>query len=94
MIYEHSRYADAEIETIDRDGETVRAIRTVSYYGRDFIARKHTVVEGQRFDQLAWQYYRDPEMWWLIAAANPEWLYPDRIPGGTVVRIPDVAPLR
>ena len=25
---------------------------------------------GQRFDQLAFQYYGDQELWWIIARAN------------------------
>ena len=27
-------------------------------------------VLGQRFDQLAFQYYGDQELWWIIARAN------------------------
>ena len=27
---------------------------------------------GERLDLLAWKYYQDPELWWIISAANPE----------------------
>ena len=27
---------------------------------------------GDRIDLLAWKYYANAELWWIIAAANPE----------------------
>jgi phage tail protein X len=27
--------------------------------------------EGDRFDNLAFQYYGDPTLWWAISSANP-----------------------
>lgn len=27
--------------------------------------------EGDRFDQLALQYYGDPSLWWVISSSNP-----------------------
>ena len=32
--------------------------------------RTHVVVEGERLDQLAYRYYRDNRLWWVIADAN------------------------
>lgn len=29
-------------------------------------------VAGDRLDSLAYQYYSDATLWWIIAAANPE----------------------
>ncbi len=26
--------------------------------------------QGDRLDNLAWEYYRDPTLWWIIARAN------------------------
>lgn len=43
---------------------------------------------GDRLDQLATDFYRDPEKWWIIAESNPEILDIQRIPAGTVLRIP------
>ena len=44
---------------------------------------------GDRLDNLAYTYYRDTEMWWIIAAANDNIskgsLFP---PPGTQLRIP------
>jgi hypothetical protein len=95
MIFENSRYAATGVETtLTASGEEVRSVRIPSYYGRDFSARRHTITEGERLEQLAWRYYRDPEAWWIIAVANPEILYPEDIPAGTEVRVPDAASVR
>lgn len=43
---------------------------------------------GDRYDNLAYQYYKNPSLWWVISAANPEYmgsLYP---PLGVQLRIP------
>ena len=44
---------------------------------------------GERLDLLAWKYYQDPELWWIISAANPE-LRKDSLylEVGSQVRIP------
>lgn len=44
---------------------------------------------GERLDLLAARFLNDPELGWAIANANPELFYPDQIPVGTVLRIPD-----
>lgn len=96
MIFEHSRYATGtEIEPAAKpDGSVVQAIRIPLYYGTAFSARKHITREDERMEEIAAEYYRDPEMWWVIAIANPEILYPDQFEPGTVLRIPDVSPVR
>jgi len=44
---------------------------------------------GMRFDTLAYDYYQDETLWWMIASANPEgfdgsvWIVP-----ATKIRIP------
>ena len=44
---------------------------------------------GDRLDLLAWNYYSNAELWWIIAAANPE-LRKDslNLEIGTQIRIP------
>ena len=37
---------------------------------------QHVLAEGDRLDQLAFRYYREPRKWWLICDANPEFLSP------------------
>lgn len=97
MIFANSRYAaeNVSVETVaDRDGDPVKVISPPHWYGQTFEARRHTLSEGERLEQLAHRFYRDPTMWWVIAVANPEILYPDQIPGGTEIRIPLAAALR
>ena len=45
--------------------------------------------QGDRFDNLAWEYYRDPSLWWILARANnmgKGTLFPEV---GVQLRIPD-----
>ena len=43
-------------------------------------------TEGDRLDNLAFQFYGDPNLWWYIAKAND--LTAINIPAGTSLRIP------
>ncbi len=27
----------------------------------------HTVVSGDRYDSIAWRYWMDPNLWWIVA---------------------------
>jgi len=49
------------------------------------------VKQGDRLDLLANRFYRDSRLWWLIAEANPDYLYPDDLlePGRQII-IPPV----
>jgi nucleoid-associated protein YgaU len=52
----------------------------------------YQVKQGDRLDLLANRFYRNSRLWWLIAEANPDCLYPDDLlkPGLQLV-IPPVA---
>ena len=45
---------------------------------------------GERLDLLAYQYYRDSDLWWVIIKANPNKLRRDSffMPVGIQIRIP------
>lgn len=43
---------------------------------------------GDRLDTLAYQYYRDASLWWIIAAANNIHNAPFGLEDGTILRIP------
>ena len=47
-------------------------------------------TEGDRFDTLSQQYYRDSSLWWVISIANANILNQSSlvIPGGIQIRIP------
>ena len=95
MIYAHSRYADAPVEfSRNSAGEPKRAIRPDPSRPVGTQFHYHVVVEGDRLDLLAARYYRDTELWWAIADANPEVFYPDDLDIGTTLRIPRAPALR
>ena len=50
----------------------------------------HVVTDrdSYRIDLIAWRYYRDVRLWWLIAEVN-DIANPLEIPVGTKLRIPD-----
>lgn len=90
MIYANSRYENVDQEFVPAPGGgRRRVIGFPQFYAVDFDARKHIMSQYERLEQLAARYYGDPEMWWVIAVANPEIFYPEDIPPGTIVRIPD-----
>lgn len=43
---------------------------------------------GDRLDTLAYQYYNDASLWWIIAAANNIHDAPFGLADGTILRIP------
>ena len=43
---------------------------------------------GDRLDTLAFQYYEDSSLWWIIAAANNMHDAPMGLQDGTILRIP------
>lgn len=43
---------------------------------------------GDRLDTLAYQYYNDASLWWIIAAANNIHNAPFGLKDGTILRIP------
>jgi nucleoid-associated protein YgaU len=48
----------------------------------------YTTQDGDSFDILAARFLGDSTRYWEIADINPQVEWPDRIPTGTVVRIP------
>lgn len=48
----------------------------------------YSVKSSDRIDRLANQYYGDPVLWWVIAAANDMELLPTALYGGQTLRIP------
>lgn len=47
----------------------------------------HVMAEGERLDLLAYRYYADPALWWVIADAN-DIKNPLRVAVGKRLRIP------
>ena len=47
-----------------------------------------TVTDGDRLDNLAYKYYQDSRLWWIIARANNLGKGDLSVPIGTQIRIP------
>lgn len=91
MIFEGSRYEAVTPVRVPVDESTYEfVVYPELVYGvtYDFNFSFYTIAEGDRLDLLAADYYGDSELWWVIARANPEILYPEDLPVGTVIRIP------
>lgn len=52
----------------------------------------HTVIEGQRWDWLAWHYYYDVNKASLLIEENPHAPIAPTLPAGLVLRIPLIEP--
>lgn len=90
MILPNSRYANSSLATVDKDGTDVAVIvpSTAGSYSFSYIL--HQVVQHERIDTIAYQYYTDATLWWRIAQANPEILFWDNLTPGIVIRIPSI----
>jgi hypothetical protein len=78
MFFRGSRYEPVETATLVRaDGVEIRYKR-IRFVVRDPPQMGHLVKDGDRLDTIAWQIFRDPEMWWRIADANAD-LDPDHL---------------
>ena len=46
-------------------------------------------VDGDRLDNLAYEYYKDPSLWWILARANKIGLGSLNVKAGKQIRIPE-----
>lgn len=77
MFFKGSRYRDlTEIGLIDKKGSMKRSktIRWIPDVSGTFL---HTVNQADRLDLISYKYYRDPQKWWHICDANPEFFLPN-----------------
>lgn len=70
MFAKGSRYADIEEATItDEEGRIIRYIK-IRFIPETGARLGHVVSDGERLDQIAGRYYRDPERFWRLCDAN------------------------
>lgn len=83
MIQLHSRYrAKNEIRN--------NSMSVVSVYQKEKVGQytTYTSRDGDSFEKLANKYLGGPVFYWRIAEINPHVPFPDQIPIGTRIRIP------
>ena len=69
----NSRYYGGGVAKLERSGrESIAYLRRrfVPSPDRFAVVQEHTVVAGDRLDNLAARYLGDPEIYWLLADAN------------------------
>ena len=49
---------------------------------------QYTVLSSDRIDRIAYKFYGDPVLWWVVALANDLELLPTALYGGQLLRIP------
>lgn len=82
-----SRYRTNKSKTLN-DGRTVyrsKIYPNIPLRDDDIYVASET---GDRLDTLAYQYYNDSSLWWIIAAANNIHNAPFGLDDGTILRIP------
>lgn len=91
-INNNSRYIESVIEFIQlKEGGEQLPFVTYKFSNLGNITYDvHTYVEGQRLDQIAFNYYNRPSLWWVIAEFNPQIKDPMNIAPGTKLIIPHV----
>lgn len=68
-----------------REVFTPKVLPKINLSTRDIFIATET---GDRLDNLAFQFYGDPNMWWIIASANNIHGAPIGLKDGTILRIP------
>ena len=82
-----SRYKNNETKKLN-DGRTVyrsRIYPEIPLSDNDTYVASET---GDRLDTLAYQYYNNSSLWWIIASANNIHNAPLGLKDGTILRIP------
>lgn len=85
-----SRYVTATITTaVGPDGETRQEMRVAFPRSRMISYTYYRVVDGERVDTIAKDFYGKGELWWMIADANPEVIDWFDLEPGTIIRVPN-----
>ncbi len=87
MFFKGSRYADVPTcEGQAADG-TVVQYKKIRIIPPTKAVRGHTITQGERLDNIAYQHFRDPERFWRICDANLAMWPADLVakPGDTIL---------
>lgn len=85
MIYQNSRYSTTSADLVK--GTRAFKLRKRFIFNNKG-AKVHHFVLGEHLDSLAKEYYGDPQLWWVILEANPQFRSELEIPYGTNLVIP------
>lgn len=90
-VFEGSRYEYNDIvRIVGPDGRARPTIALAENNSKPlFQFAWYTVKDGDRIDIIAARFLGEADLWWMLADYNPEWLYYDYLPPGTLLRIPN-----
>lgn len=89
MFFKGSRYANVQtLEIVTADGRVIK-YKAVRFIPKTDPRQGHGVQRGERLDQIAYVYFRDPERFWRIADANTV-MWPEDLTAapGRIILIP------
>jgi hypothetical protein len=88
MLFKGSRYEKVgTYQVTDESGQTVTALK-IRFIPPTPAGYLHTFTADERLDLLAFNFYRNPEKFWLIADANTEMDPDDLLEPGRQLLIP------
>lgn len=90
MISSTSRYRTAIIQTVTApDGTTRQEMRIPFPRSQQINYTYYRVLGGDRVDTIAYKFFKNATMWWMIANSNPEIIDWVELPPGTIIRVPN-----
>ena len=90
MINADSRYTTATITTgAGSDGETRQEMRVAFPRPKSVSYTYYRVVDGERIDTIAHDFFGRADLWLMLADVNPEILDWFDLPPGSVIRVPN-----
>ena len=94
MIFQDSRYQTGTVTPVlDSDGSYKTAVFPPTFEPPATFVTIRTAANTD-LPTVANAAYGDPELWWHIAAANPQIFFPDNIPVNTLLIVPDLGSLK
>lgn len=89
------RYKNCSILKDKETGDVLLSSLEYDEIPRSLADRYHRVASNEttRLDIIAHKYYKNPLLWWVIAQANDIYNPLEKIPPGTLLRIPDISTL-
>ena len=85
-----SRYAQSTVVILDVNDIPRNVIVGSPQEPYVFNYESYQTDASDRPDTLAYDFYGDPSLWWMIADANPEIMDWGSVPAGTIIRVPNI----
>lgn len=88
-IYRGSRYENSLVDFVATN-DSQEALPVVFYSFTNFGLSsfiEYTVLQDERLDQIAYKFYRNTDLWWLLPEFNPSIKDTLTIPAGTILKI-------